>query len=89
MLVPSRPDDPASADNRAAWERLRRFARPFLTAFGDSDPITRGADALLQKLIPGAAGQPHVTIARAGHFLQEDAGPELAALVAGFVARTR
>ena len=89
MLVPSRPDDPASADNRAAWERLRRFERPFLTAFGDSDPITRGADKLLQSMIPGAAGQPHVTIARAGHFLQEDAGPELAALVADFVARTR
>ena len=89
MLVPARPDDPASADNRAAWEKLRGFTRPFLTAFGDSDPITRGADKILQKMIPGAAGQPHVTIARAGHFLQEDAGPELATLVADFVARAR
>jgi haloalkane dehalogenase len=88
MLVPSTPDDPASAANRAAWERLRRFERPFLTAFSDSDPITRGGDAILQKQIPGAAGQPHVTIARAGHFLQEDAGPELAEVVAAFVART-
>jgi len=85
MLVPSRPDDPASAANRAAWERLARFDRPFLTAFADGDPITRGADKILQAKIPGAAGQPHTTIVNAGHFVQEDAGPELAAIVAAFV----
>jgi haloalkane dehalogenase len=84
--VPARPDDPASAANRAAWEVLRQWKKPFLTAFGDADPITRGADRLLQALIPGAAGQPHRTIARAGHFLQEDAGEELAEIVAAFAA---
>jgi haloalkane dehalogenase len=89
LLVPARPDDPATLPNRAAWEQLRRYRRPFLTAFGDSDPITRGADAVLQASIPGAAGQAHLTIARAGHFIQEDAGPELAEVIAGFIARTR
>jgi haloalkane dehalogenase len=87
LLVPTSPDDPASAANRAAWERLRTYDRPFLTAFGDSDPVTRGADRRLQELIPGAAGQPHTTIARGGHFIQEDAGEELAAIVASFVTR--
>jgi haloalkane dehalogenase len=87
-LVPTRPDDPASAANRAAWEVLARWDRPFLTAFGDSDPITRGADAVLQKLIPGAAGQPHTTLERAGHFLQEDRGEELARVVVDFMAAT-
>jgi haloalkane dehalogenase len=86
MLVPAAPDDPASAANRAAWDKLRRYTRPFLTAFGDSDPITRGADARLQETIPGAAGQGHRTIAKGGHFIQEDAGPELASIVAAFVA---
>ncbi len=80
-LVPASPDDPAAPANRAAWEALMRFERPFITSFGDSDPITRGADGLLQALIPGARGQDHVTIERAGHFLQEDAGEELAAVV--------
>jgi haloalkane dehalogenase len=89
LLVPASPDDPASAPNRAAWEHLRAYTRPFLTAFGDSDPVTRGADAHLQAAIPGAAGQPHTTIARGGHFIQEDAGEELAEVVAAFVARTR
>lgn len=88
MLVPIRPDDPASAANRKAWEVLRRWDKPFLTAFSDSDPITRGADRLLQEAIPGASNQPHTTITGAGHFLQEDKGPELAAAVVDFIART-
>ncbi len=88
MLVPSSPDDPASEPNRRAWESLRTFQRPFLTAFGDSDPITRGADKVLQKLIPGAAGQPHTTLARAGHFLQEDDGEALGQVVADFIRST-
>ncbi|MBL8171415.1 MAG: haloalkane dehalogenase [Acidobacteria bacterium] len=88
LLVPTRPDDPASEPNRRAWQVLKQWQKPFLTAFSDSDPVTRGADAILQKLIPGAAGQPHVTITGAGHFLQEDKGEELAQLVADFIART-
>jgi haloalkane dehalogenase len=88
LLVPTTPDDPASAPNRAAWEVLGRFERPFLCAFSDSDPITAGADAFLKEAIPGAAGQPHTTIEGGGHFLQEDRGPELAAVVNAFVAGT-
>lgn len=88
LLVPTSPDDPAAPANRAAWEVLGRFDRPFLCAFSDSDPITAGADALLRKLIPGAKGQPELTIAGGGHFLQEDKGPELAAAVVEFVRST-
>ncbi|MFO1538398.1 MAG: haloalkane dehalogenase [Actinomycetota bacterium] len=85
MLVPTGPDDPAAADNRAAWAVLERFDRPVLCAFSDEDPITRGADRVLRDRIPGCAGQPHTTIRGAGHFLQEDRGPELAAVVADWV----
>ncbi len=85
LLVPTSPDDPAAPANRAAWEVLGRFDKPFLCAFSDSDPITRGADAVLGKLIPGAAGQPLVTIAGGGHFLQEDKGRELAGVVVDFI----
>jgi haloalkane dehalogenase len=86
MLVPIAPDDPAAAPNRKAWEVLARWTRPFLTAFSDSDPVTAGADRLLQQAIPGARGQPHTTIAGAGHFLQEDKGEELADVVCRFIA---
>ena len=88
LLVPIRPDDPASEANRAAWEVLKEWQKPFLTAFSDKDPITRGGDKVLQKLIPGAQGQEHVTIDDGGHFLQEDQGEKLAEVVVGFIGRT-
>lgn len=87
-LVPTRPDDPAHDDNVAAWDVLRSFDKPFLCAFSDSDPVTRGGEGIFQRDVPGAAGQRHVTIAGGGHFLQEDRGPEVARVVAEFVAAT-
>ena len=87
MLVPISPDDPAAAPNRRAWGVLQTLQIPFLTAFSDQDPITRGGDRVMQKLIPGCAGQAHQTMRNAGHFLQEDCGAELAEVVAGFVAQ--
>ena len=87
-LVPTSPDDPAAPANKAAWETLQRFEKPLLTAFSDADPITKGGFAVFQKLVPGAQGQPHTTIEGASHFLQEDRGPELARVVAEFVAAT-
>jgi haloalkane dehalogenase len=89
MLVPTSPDDPAVPANLAAWEKLERFRKPFLTVFGDKELVTRGADRVMQKRIPGAAGQAHVTIEGAMHFLQEDKGEEVARVVADFIGRTR
>jgi haloalkane dehalogenase len=83
-LVPARPDDPAAEPNRRAWAVLERFEKPFLTAFSDADPITRGGDRIFQARVPGARGREHPTIQGAGHFLQEDRGEELGKLVAEF-----
>jgi haloalkane dehalogenase len=85
MLVPTSPDDPAAGPNRAAWDALREWKKPFLCAFSDQDPITAGADQVLRADIPGCEGQPHTTIEGASHFLQEDRGEELARVVADFV----
>src|SRR3954469_14022292 len=87
-LVPTAPDDPAAPANRAAWEVLARFDGPFLTAFSDGDPITRGGDRVFRQVVPGAQGVPHTTLAGGGHFLQEDVGPDLARVVADLVAAT-
>jgi haloalkane dehalogenase len=86
MLVPTTPDDPASDANRKAWETLRAFDKPFLTAFSDQDPITRGGDAVFQREVPGCAGQPHTTIEGGGHFLQEDRGEQLARVIERWLA---
>ena len=88
MLVPAAPDDPAAPANRAAWDVLSRYERPVLTIFGAKDPITFGAQRFLQALIPGAAGQDHAVLEDAGHFLQEDDGEAVAALVVDFIAKT-
>ena len=88
LLVPTTPDDPASEKNRAAWQVLGQWQKPFLTAFSDSDPITAGGDKLMHKLIPGTRGQAHTTIVNAGHFLQEDQGERLAEVVVKFIAAT-
>jgi haloalkane dehalogenase len=86
LLVPTRPDDPASAANRKAWEVLRTWEKPFLCAFSDEDPITRGGDRAFQEMVPGTNGQPHTTIKGGGHFLQEDKGEELASAVVSFIS---
>ena len=87
-LVPIFPDDPAIPDNRRAWEVLRRFDKPFLTAFSDGDPVTRGREKRLQEEIPGTRGQKHVAIRGAGHFLQEEKGEQLADVVNQFIIDT-
>ena len=88
LLVPTRPDDPASDANRAAWTNLERFTKPFLCAFSDGDPITAGADRALLRRIPGTKDQPHATIEGGGHFLQEDKGEELASVVVDLMRAT-
>ncbi|HEX4982440.1 MAG TPA: haloalkane dehalogenase [Ilumatobacteraceae bacterium] len=88
MLVPTSPDDPAAGPNRQAWDVLRRWTKPFLCAFSDQDPITRGADQALRAQIPGCEGQPHTVISGGGHFLQEDRGEQLAHVVVDFVRAT-
>ena len=85
-LVPTRPDDPASEANRAAWSALGEWTKPFLCAFSDSDPITGGMEAILEQHVPGAHGLHHPTITNAGHFLQEDAGEELGQAITAFMA---
>lgn len=85
-LVPTDPKDPAVPGNRAAWERLARFEKPFLCVFGKNDPVLGRADRALIDHVPGARGQAHARI-RGGHFIQEDCGPELARRLALFAGR--
>ncbi|MEV0820911.1 haloalkane dehalogenase [Nonomuraea rubra] len=87
-LVPIAPGDPAAPANRAAWQVLTTLDRPVLVAFSDGDPITGGMAPILRKSLRGAAGLRHPVIKGAGHFLQEDAGPELGRQIALFVTST-
>ena len=65
-------------------EALAQWRGPFLTAFTDGDPATRGWETVLREQAPGAAGLDHVVIAGAGHFVPEERGEELGRIVADF-----
>jgi haloalkane dehalogenase len=88
ILIPMTRSDPGAKINRETWRVLEGFERPVLTAFSDLDPTTAGWDRVFQQRIPGASGQPHVTLRGGGHFLQEDCGEELGGVIAEFVAST-
>jgi haloalkane dehalogenase len=88
-LVPITPEHGSVAENKVAWKVLENFTKPFLTAFSDSDPVTKGGEQIFQQRVPGAKGQKHVTITDAGHFLQEDKPDEIADLLHEFIASTK
>lgn len=85
LLVPTSTDDPATKDNRAAWQVLARSDLPLLCAFSDRDPITGPMAPILRRTMHGASGREHPTITGAGHFLQEDAGERLAEEIVRFM----
>jgi haloalkane dehalogenase len=87
-LVPVTPEHASVAENIAAWKVLEAFDKPFLTAFSDQDPITRGGEAVFQARVPGTKGLTHVTIQGGGHFLQEDKPLEIAAVIDRLISET-
>ncbi len=80
-LIPSQ-----LSENETAWrEVFEKWDKPFLVAFTDSDPVTSGTGIEQQFLdrVPNAVQAP---IKGVGHFVQEEAGPGLAALINDFIA---
>jgi haloalkane dehalogenase len=88
-LVPTLPADPPNPPQAAAWEVFSEWRKPFLCAFTDDDPVTRGGDAPFREKVPGAAGQPHITIEGGGHFLQETRAKEFSQVIIEAIERPR
>lgn len=88
LLIAVQPDNPGGPLNRAAWEKLKKFDKPFLTIFGAFDPVSKGSDKRAHAEIPGAKGQDHATIGQANHFIQEDAPEILVEKIKAFIERT-
>jgi haloalkane dehalogenase len=87
LLMGTTPHSACARINLRTVRTLSALDRPLplLTAFSDQDPGTAGWADVLTRWFPGATGQAHVTIEGAGHFVQEDRGPELADVVALFI----
>ena len=74
-LVPSELEE-----NKEAWDKLAHQATLdtlFFTMFSDKDPVTKGIAPFYEELGPEGKKRS-ITIKDAGHFLQEDKGPEIA-----------
>jgi haloalkane dehalogenase len=83
-LVPTHPDDPGAWENRQAIEVLRTLDLPVFLAWGEAEEITLPAEAVLRKIFRHAATT--LWIPGAGHFLQEEAGEEVAAKVRAWIS---
>lgn len=78
QLVPVEDGMAEIEENIEAWKGLAAFDKPFLTLFGEDDPVTGGLAPTLIEGIAGARGQPHGTLSTCGHFCQEDRPVEVA-----------
>jgi haloalkane dehalogenase len=83
-LVATSSDHPSAPAMLDVRERLRRFDRPALVLFSDSDPIfTRRAAEVMAGLLPNA--ELALAVEGAGHFLQEDRGEQIGDRIAAWL----
>jgi len=85
-LVPIRADHPGAYENRVAIEALRALGIPVLLPWAEGDAITRAGDGILRGIFRNCA--PPLPIKGAGHFIQEDAGEEVAGHIRRWILET-
>lgn len=85
-MIPLSPDAPGAAAGQAVAEALAVDKRPTLLLWADSDPVLplESAGKAVERLFPNA-GAPTV-VENAGHFLQEDRGEHVGALISGWLS---
>ena len=67
--------------NQKSWGGLKAYTKPFLTIWASNDPGNLGQCSTQDNLIcsiPGAKSMAHTRLPKAGHFLQDDQGAEIA-----------
>jgi haloalkane dehalogenase len=86
LLVPTDAEAPGAAEMAAVVDALSSWEKPVLVAFSDADPVfpSPRAGQVFVDLIPGAGEQ--VVVGGGGHFLQEDRGEQIAAVILEWMA---
>jgi haloalkane dehalogenase len=88
LMLPLAPEEPGAAKGQEVADALRADRRPVLLMWGDSDPVLPldPVGRKVQSLFPTA--EALTTIHDGGHFVQEDQGHEIGALIADWLANT-
>ena len=85
-LVPITPEHGGVAENKAAWESLEQWEKPFLTLWCPGDIVLGRLGQEFIDRVPGAEGQPHQLLEPGGHFVQDDRGEDVAAALIAWLA---
>ncbi len=83
MILPLTPDAPGATAGQRVLEALRSDSRPRLTLWADSDPVLPLKTG--RRFAAALGGDVDHVITDAGHFLQEDAGPEVGRRIADWL----
>jgi len=83
LILPTTPEAAGAAAGQRTLEALRTDARPKLMLWADSDPVLPLETG--RRFASALGGELAHVIENAGHFLQEDAGPEIGALIADWL----
>jgi haloalkane dehalogenase len=84
LILPTDPDMPGAEAGRRVLEALAADERPTLMLWADQDPVLTPETG---RRFAQAIGRPEPeVVANASHFLQEDAGPEIGARIAKWLA---
>jgi haloalkane dehalogenase len=83
LMIPLTPEAPGAEAGRRVVEALRTDERPTLLLWADKDPVLPLRTG--ERFASALALDPPRVIPDAGHFLQEDKGEEIGALIAGWL----
>jgi haloalkane dehalogenase len=84
LILPLAPDAPGAGAGQRVLDALRTDPRPKLLLWADSDPVLPLETG--RRFAAALGGEIDHVIAGASHFLQEDAGPKIGRLIAGWLA---
>jgi haloalkane dehalogenase len=83
LILPTSPDAPGAVAGQQTLDALRGDRRPRLILWADSDPVLPLETG--HRFAAALGGEVAHVIPEAGHFLQEDAGPAIGALIADWL----
>lgn len=83
LMLPTSPEAPGAAAGQRVLDALREDTRPTLTLWADSDPII--PPKVGERFCDAIGRPPPRLVEGASHFLQEDKGKEIGALIADWL----